>query len=115
MTRKPIIYTADHARIDEHQDGRVAIIVDTDEGDKLYVDIHDCALDFYASVQADLRPYALEAEHARAAVGAGVSLEAYTAIPQPVTNRPVDIEDAIEAGYALDDPKSPGYHERMVD
>lgn len=66
MTRRPIIYTADAARIDEHRDGRIAIIIDTDEGDKLYVDIHQIALDFYASVQADLRPYALEAEHARA-------------------------------------------------
>jgi hypothetical protein len=36
-------------------------------------------------------------------------------MPQFVTRRPVDIEDAVEAGYALDDPKSPGYHDRMVD
>ncbi len=37
------------------------------------------------------------------------------AAPKPVTSRPVSVEDAIDAGYALDDPKSPGYHERMVD
>ena len=91
MTRRPIIYTADAARIDEHRDGRIAIIVDTDEGDKLYVDIHACALDFEASVRANLRPYALEAENARAAVAAGVSLEDYLAIPQPVTER-VDMD-----------------------
>ena len=115
MTRRPIIYTADAARIDEHQDGRIAIIIDTDEGDKLYVDIHAIALDFYASVQADLRPYALEAESARAAVASGMTREQYLGIPQVVTTGVVDIEDAIEAGYALDDLKSPGYHDRMVD
>jgi len=93
MTRKPIIYTADAARIDEHRDGRIAIIVDTDEGDKLYVDIHSVALDFYASVQRDLRPYALEAEHARAAVAAGVSLEDYTHVPfAPPVESSVDMD-----------------------
>lgn len=114
MSRKPIFYTADAARIDEHRDGRIAIIVDTDEGDKLYVDIHSVALDFYASVQRELRPYALEAELARAAVQSGMSREEYLGIPQVVTTGIVDIEDAIEAGYALDDPKSPGYHDRTV-
>ena len=102
MTRKPIIYTADAARIDDNE-GRIAIIVDTDEGDKLYIDIHAVALDFEASVRANLRPYALEAEHARATM------------PELVTSRPISVEDAVEAGYALDDPKSPGYHDRMVD
>ena len=37
------------------------------------------------------------------------------AAPKPVTSRPVSVYDAIDAGYALDDPKSPNYHERMVD
>jgi hypothetical protein len=114
MTRKPIIYTADAARVDEINDGHIALIIDTDEGDKLYIDIHSVALEFYDSVQANLRPYVLEAEDARSAVAAGVSLEDYTALPQPITNRPVSVEDAIDAGYALDDPKSPGYHDRMV-
>ena len=84
MTRRPIIYTADAARIDEINDGHVAIIIDTDEGDKLYVDIHPVALEFYASVQANLRPYALEAESARAAVASGMSLDEYLRTPQPV-------------------------------
>ena len=66
MTRKPQFHTADAIRVDEVNDGHIALIIDTDEGDKLYVDIHAIALDFYASVQRDLRPYALEAEHARA-------------------------------------------------
>ena len=66
MTRKPIIYTADAARMDEINDGHIAIVIDTDEGDKLYVNIHSVALDFYSSVQANLRPYVLEAEDARA-------------------------------------------------
>jgi hypothetical protein len=66
MTRKPIIYTADAARMDEVSDGMHAIVIDTDEGDKLLVNIHDCALAFYASVQAQLRPWVLEAEHAHA-------------------------------------------------
>ena len=66
MTRKPIIYTADAARMDEINDGHIAIVIDTDEGDKIYVNIHDCAFAFYASVQANLRPWVLEAEDARA-------------------------------------------------
>jgi hypothetical protein len=37
------------------------------------------------------------------------------AAPRPVTSRPVSVEDAIEAGYALDDPKHPTFYERMVD
>ena len=82
MTRKPIIHTADAARIDEHRDGRIAIIVDTDEGDKLYVDIHDIALEFYASVWANLRPYALEAEHARATMPTVGELD--EAWPEPI-------------------------------
>ena len=89
MTRKPIIYTADAARIDEHRDGRIAIIVDTDEGDKLYIDIHAVALDFEASVRANLRPYALEAEHARATMPAIGELD--EAWPEPISER-VDMD-----------------------
>ena len=114
MTRKPIIYTADAVRVEGDERG-FGLIIDTDEGDKVYVDIHNVALEFYDSVRVEMRGWVAESEDARAAVAAGVSLEDYTAIPQLVTNRPVSVEDAIEAGYALDDPKSPGFHDRMVD
>jgi hypothetical protein len=108
-----LFLTADAVRVDSDEKG-FGLIIDTDEGDKIYVNIHGCALDFYDSVRVEMRGWVAEAESARAAVAAGVSLEEYT-VPQPVTNRPVSVEDAIEAGYALDDPKSPGYHDRMVD
>jgi hypothetical protein len=113
MTRKPIIYTADAVRVDSDEQG-FGLVIDTDEGDKLYINIHRCALDFYDSVRVEMRGWVAEADMARAAVNAGVSLEEYTS-PQPVTNRPVDVYEAIGAGYALDDPKSPGYHDRMSD
>jgi hypothetical protein len=108
-----LFLTADAVRVDSDEKG-FALIIDTDEGDKLYVNIHACALDFYDSVRVEMRGWVAEADMARAAVAAGVTLEGYT-VPQPVTNRPVSVEDAIEAGYALDDPKSPGFHDRMVD
>ena len=95
MTRKPIIYTADAVRMDGDE-GRIAIIIDTDEGDKLYVDIHSVALDFYASVQANLRPYVLEAEDARRTM-------------------PEVRDEQADSGYELDDPKHPTFFERMVD
>jgi hypothetical protein len=114
MSRKPIIYTADAIRVDSDEQG-FGLIIDTDEGDKIYVNIHSVALEFYDSVRVEMRGWVAEADMARAAVNAGVSLEDYTALPQPITNRPVDVEDAIDAGYALDDPKSPGFHDRMVD
>jgi hypothetical protein len=101
MTRKPIIYTADAARVDSDEQG-FGLVIDTDEGDKLYINIHSVALDFYDSVRVEMRGWVAEADMARATM------------PQPVTNRPVDVYEAIEAGYALDDPKSPGYHDRMT-
>ena len=79
-----LFLTADAVRMDDDE-GKIAIIVDTDEGDKVYINIHSVALEFYASVQANLRPYALEAEHARAAVQSGMSLDEYLRTPLPVT------------------------------
>jgi hypothetical protein len=95
--------TADSIKIDTDE-GRFIMVVDyIGSAQPLTFDIHDIALEVEAEVRRELRPYALEAEYARATM------------PSLVTNRPVDIEDAIEAGYALDDPKSPGYHDRVVD
>ena len=106
--------TADSVAIYEDE-GRFYIRVQTDEGEVILIDIHAQAVGFYENVQAELGGWAREALEARHAVRNGVSREDYLGAPQPVTSRPVSVEDAIEAGYALDDPKSPGYHERMVD
>lgn len=92
---------AESLKIDTDE-GSFVLEVETDDAVIRY-DIHHLALEFEAEVRRELRPYALEAEHARATM------------PELVTSRPVSVEDAIEAGYALDDPKSPGYYERMVD
>ena len=97
---------AEHVEIVTDEGRYVLVVWDEASTDKLSIDIHDSVLDFYAQVQREIRPYVLEAdleaEHARATM------------PQPVTNRPVSVEDAVDAGYALDDPKSPGFHDRMV-
>jgi hypothetical protein len=92
---------AESLKIDTDE-GRYMLLVETDDCLHRF-DIHGLVLDFYDEVRRELLPYVVEAEAARVTV------------PQLVTNRPVSVEDAIEAGYALDDPKSPGYHDRMVD
>ena len=94
----------------EHAD---SVYVEEDEGrfqlhvwagdDHMIFDIHADALKFYENVVREIRPWFLEAEHARQAVNAGVSLKAYTGAAE-------DQDD----GYALDDPKHPTYHDRMV-
>lgn len=83
--------TADSIRVDDDE-GRIILLIDSDEEDTITVDIHAVALEFYAEVQRKLRPYALEAEHARAAM-----------------------TPAYADAYDLDDPKHPTYYERMVD
>jgi hypothetical protein len=105
---------AEDVVIESDEDGYRLFVTDEESGNSIRINIQDIVFEFYAAVQREIRPYVLEAESARSAVAAGVSLLDYTA-PQPVTNRPVDVYEAIEAGYALDDPKSPGYHDRMVD
>lgn len=95
--------TADSVKVDDDE-GRIVLIVETDEGDTVTVNIHNVALEFYADVQRKLRPYALEADDARRAVAAGVSLKSYVGAA----------EDDDDCGYALDDPKHPTYYERMV-
>jgi len=98
--------TADNIKID-NDEGRFILIISTEEIGNLTVEFHSIALEFEDEVRRELRPYALEAWHAKRDVALGV--------PQYVTTPIVSVEDAIEAGYALDDPKSPGYYDRMVD
>lgn len=115
--------TADSVRVDSDERG-FELVIETEDGDRITVNIQPCALDFYASVQGQMRGWILEAESARAAIRAGVSLEDYTGatVPQFVRSRPMSVADAISegfmqddyAGYEPDDPKSPGYHDRMV-
>jgi hypothetical protein len=106
--------TANSIQIDTDE-GRYVLHIETEELGTARVDIHDIVLDFYAAVRAEIGPYAAEADSARRAVASGMSRADYLDSPQPVTSRPVDVQDAIDAGYALDDPKSPGFHDRMVD
>lgn len=82
--------TADNIRIDDDE-GRFILVVSTEEAGTLTVDFHGCALEFEDEVRKQLRPYALEAVHARATM-------------------PTDDGD----GYGLSDPKHPTYYERMV-
>ena len=97
--------TADAVRVDSDERG-FALVIDTEDGDKLYVNIQPCALEFYDSVRNEMRGWVAEADSARLAVAAGVSLEDYTGATVP---------DIVATGYALDDPKHPTYHERVVD
>jgi hypothetical protein len=109
-----IYITADDAGIDTDE-GRYVLRIWGNQGEDITVNIHSFVLDFYANVKENIGPYAAEAEGARKAVASGMSRADYLDSPQPVRSRPVDVQDAIDAGYALDDPKSPGYHDRMVD
>jgi hypothetical protein len=84
--------TATSVKIDTDE-GRIVLLIESDEDDTITVDIHGCALEFYAQVQARLYPYVIEAEMARA------------------TMSTYDEADA----YEIDDPKHPTYHERMAD
>ena len=96
--------TADSLSIDTDE-GRFVLVITDDEGDRAVINFHHLALEFYEEVQRELRPWYLEAESARSAVAAGASLNEY------LTGTPDVDPDA----YALDDPKHPTYHERMVD
>ena len=82
---------AETVKIDD-DDGRFLLVVTTEHGDRFAFDIHAIALEVEAEVRRELRPYALEAQHARATMPPSY--------------------DAAEA-YALDDPKHPTYHDRM--
>lgn len=94
--------TADTITID-NDEGRITLVVTTDDGAVLTFDIHGIALEFYATVKRDLGPYVHEADQARAAVARGESLEQYLG----------GVDDDAD-GYSPDDPKSPGYFDRMV-
>jgi hypothetical protein len=84
--------TADSIRIDTDE-GRFILIIDTEEIGTLRVNFHNIALEFEDEVRKELRPYALEAYHARATM--------------PSSDDEAD-------GYDLDDPKHPTFYERMV-
>ncbi len=94
---------AEDIQIDSDEDGWNLTVTDEASGKSICINFQALALEFYDNVRHTLGPYATEAAAARATM------------PQMVYRRPVDIEEAIDAGYALDDPKSPGYHDRMVD
>jgi hypothetical protein len=84
--------TADNIRIDTDE-GRFILVIDTEEIGTLRVNFHNIALEFEDEVRRELRPYALEAYHARA-------------------TKPASYDEG--DGYDLDDPKHPTYYERMV-
>lgn len=98
--------TASRIRIDEDE-GHIVLLIDSDEEDTITVDIHGIAVEFHDDVRREIGPWAHEAEDARQAVAAGVPLKVYTKV--------VSVEDAIEDGYALDDPKHPQYHSTHAD
>jgi hypothetical protein len=102
---------AESVTVDTDEGRFCLIITDADEGRESQIDIHDCVLEFFKNAMDRIGEYAAEAQLARATMSRADYLDS----PQPVRSRPVSVEDAIEAGYALDDPKSPGYHDRMVD
>lgn len=91
--------TADTMKIDDDE-GRFLLVIETDEGDRIEVNFHSIALEFEAEVRKELRPYALEAEHARSSVARGETLAEYLG---------GDPGDA----YGTDDPKHPLYHGLM--
>ena len=84
---------ANDIQVDEDE-GRFCLVVHTDDTTHRF-DIHSIALEFYAEVRKQIRPYVIESDEARASM--------------PTVVRTGD------TGYALDDPKHPTYHERMVD
>lgn len=111
--------TADQIKIDDDE-GRFILVISTEEIGNVTVDFHACALAFEDEVRKELRPYALEAGDARAAVARGTSLADYIATDEhgrkSLDSEPWLDPDELhaESGYDPDDPKSPGYYERMV-
>jgi hypothetical protein len=84
--------TADSIKIDTDE-GRFILVIDTEEIGTLRVNFHRVALEFEDEERKELRPYALEAVHARATM-------------------PSSYDEG--DGYDLDDPKHPTFYERMV-
>lgn len=91
----------------DDDEGRYVLHIVGDDGEILWVDIHGVVLDFYASVQREIRPYVLEAEAARTAVATGTPMHVYLGTAAPA--------DEQADGYELNDPKHPTFYERMVD
>jgi len=94
---------ADHIIVD-NDEGRFTLKVITEAG-ILTFDVHDVALELYDEIVARIGSYAAEAVH-------DIALDE---VPVPVPTKVENVYDHVEAGYELDDPKSPGYHDRMVD
>jgi hypothetical protein len=91
---------AEKVRVSDNE-GRYVLLVTDEDGIIHEVDIHDDVLDFYASVRAEIRPYVIESDHARATM--------------PVNISGYQEDGEAEFGYAADDPKHPTYHERLSD
>ena len=89
----PLKLTADSITVDEDE-GRYQLVIVSDELGTIRVDVHRVALELEEQVRRELRPYALEAEHALASYHADI--------------------DGLDDGYEPTDPKSNGYRERMV-
>jgi hypothetical protein len=113
-----VYFNASDAGIDTDEGRFVLKVWADEEGTEYTIDIHPFVLDFYAAVKSEIGPYAAEADQARRAVTTGMTREQYLATqypgyPQPVTVAVEDVYAAIDAGYALDDPKHSTYHDRM--
>lgn len=94
---------AESIRVDEEGPDGTFLTIKTEEIGTVRINIQDIILEFEAEVYDKLHAYALEAQHARAAVARGASLTEY------LTGTPDEDEDA----YSTDDPKHPTYHDRM--
>ena len=93
-----LFLTADAVRVDSDERG-FDLIIDTEDGDKICVNIQRCALDFYDSVRNQMRQWVAEAENARAAVNAGVTLEQYTELDD---GWPVPVEAQVDMDLVRD-------------
>jgi hypothetical protein len=92
---------ADDIRVD-NDEGRYILLISTpDEDGAFRFDIHDLVLDFYATVQREIRPYVLEAESVRHEVASTVAAARAT-------------KDSGD-GYDRDDPKHPDWLDTLTD
>jgi hypothetical protein len=62
--------TAESVAVESDEEG-FELLVRTEEGDTLSIDIQSCVLAFYESVQKEIGWYAAEAEQARADIATG--------------------------------------------
>lgn len=90
-------FVADDIRVDSDERG-FSLVIDTDEGDKLFVDIQAVVLEFYDRVRSDIGPYAAEAENARSAVSRGVTLDEYVGRTTPDDGPDLDLVRDLRRG-----------------